>query len=103
MEVVVESYEQYLESRKSYDGTNKCMVVGCLEPGYYEGGDYRCYCSMCEKHAGMKDRYMLYLYDMMDRAHGKLLWDKNNTDAIAVLDIAQGYLMKMIREEKETM
>lgn len=101
MEAIVKTYEQFLEEHKEYDGNDKCFVGRCDEPAYYEGGDYRWYCGVCEKHAKMKDRYAHYLYDVIDQAHNRLLWDKGNTVAMDIQNIARQFLMKMIKEEKE--
>ena len=55
------SYEQWLETKKEYSGKEKCFVNGCDKPAFYEGGDARYYCGMCEEHAGMKMKYQWYL------------------------------------------
>ena len=55
------TYEQWLETKKEYSGNQKCFVNGCDKPAFYEGGDSRYYCGMCEEHAGMKMKYQWYL------------------------------------------
>lgn len=54
------SYKDFLINHKKYDGSQKCFVNGCDEDGYYEGGDSRFYCPMCEEHAEMKAKYIFY-------------------------------------------
>ena len=56
------TYEDFLKLRRKYDGKSKCYVYDCKEAGIYEGGDSRCYCPMCEKHANMSASYKLYLH-----------------------------------------
>ena len=55
------TYEDFEKSRRKYDGKSKCYVFDCNKPGIYEGGDSRCYCPMCEEHAGVISSYKLYL------------------------------------------
>lgn len=51
-----ETYEEYKKRNRKYNG--KCFVHNCDNPGYYEGGDSRFYCGMCEKHAQLKEHYV---------------------------------------------
>jgi DNA polymerase len=55
------TYKDFLANNKKYDGTTECFVFGCGKKAYYEGGDSRWYCGMCEEHASMKEKYNLYL------------------------------------------
>lgn len=66
--VVFESYEEFLERNiiPEYKRVKlKCFVRGCSNPGYYEGGDSRYRCGMCEEHAGMKSRYILEMKSLL--------------------------------------
>ena len=40
----------------------KCCVVGCNKPAEYEGGDARCHCGVCEKHAGIYEQWQAFLF-----------------------------------------
>ena len=59
--IQVDTYEEFLETHKKYVGDQKCFIPGCDQPAYYEGGDARFYCGMCEEHCRMKEHYRLYL------------------------------------------
>ena len=56
----------------------KCFVEGCNKPGYYEGGDVRFYCEMCDEHSGVKEWYRIYLKDIEKRVRTRMLWDKDD-------------------------
>ena len=92
----IQTYAEYLEKRKKYPSTAKCFVAGCNEPGYYEGGDARFYCSMCEKHARMKEYYLSDLKYIKRKLECRLLWDKSSE---AVDDLAR--VNSLIEENSE--
>lgn len=73
-----ESYAHYLETHKEYEGEYECYVSGCTRPAYFEGGDSRCWCPMCEEHAGMKDRYLSLMRRAEAKVHTRMLWDKTD-------------------------
>ena len=50
------TYEEYKQMKVKYKNA-KCGVLDCGKPAPYEGGDERCWFSMCEEHAKLKDRY----------------------------------------------
>lgn len=63
--VLFESYYEFLQRNKVYDGKNKCCVMGCAKQAEYEGGDSRYYCGMCEEHAHMRKRYIIELENIL--------------------------------------
>lgn len=99
MNAIVKTYEEFLEGHKEYDGSITCFAGGCNEPAYYEGGDYRWYCGVCEKHAKVKDRYAHYLYDILDKTHARLLWDRDNGAIKDIRKTAEHFLLKLIKED----
>ena len=64
--VLFESYREFLQRNKVYDGKSKCCVLGCTKQAEYEGGDSRCYCGMCEEHARMKTKYIMESESIME-------------------------------------
>ena len=60
MSLEILTYEEFLKSKVKYHNV-KCMVYDCKEDGLYEGGDTRCWCPMCAKHADMEQAYRFYL------------------------------------------
>lgn len=71
----IRTYAEYLDEHKKYPSTAKCFVAGCNKIGYYEGGDARFYCGMCEKHASMKKHYMADLGYVKRKLTARLLWN----------------------------
>lgn len=57
------TYPEFRENMKDrhYTGKDECFVAGCGQPAYYEGGDARFWCGMCEKHADIRYRYVFGL------------------------------------------
>ena len=57
------TYPEFRENMKDrhYTGKDECFVAGCGKPAYYEGGDARYWCGMCEKHADIRYRYVFGL------------------------------------------
>ncbi|WP_405325842.1 hypothetical protein [Fibrobacter sp.] len=57
------TYPEFRETMKDshYTGKDTCFVGGCNQPAYYEGGDARYWCGMCEKHADIRYRYVFGL------------------------------------------
>ncbi len=62
------TYPEYRESKKDskYSGTDTCFVAGCDKPAYYEGGDARYWCGMCEEHADIRFDYVFDLIHARD-------------------------------------
>lgn len=65
MPIEVKTYKEYLadeaEASKRHVGDH-CFVAGCTNPPpYYEVGDVRYWCGMCEEHAEMRERYLGYI------------------------------------------
>ena len=79
MKIQIKTYEEFANERKKYDGSYKCFVNWCDKPAYYEGGDARCYCGMCEEHFGLKEYYISYLKYLEKKVRIRMLWDKNDT------------------------
>lgn len=71
---------------KKYDGTDECFVAGCHKPAYYEGGDYRFYCGVCEEHAQIKGRYEEYLRGLRLQILTRMKWDKDDRTLAALRD-----------------
>ena len=64
----LESYEEFLNRNKVYNDElhkGKCFVLGCTKDGFYEGGDSRYHCAMCEEHAQMKEKYISELESIL--------------------------------------
>ena len=60
----IKTYQEYRDEHKDpkyADGKDECFVGGCKQPAYYEGGDARYWCGMCEEHAGIRYRYVFGL------------------------------------------
>lgn len=74
-EFQIDSYEEFLNEHKKYSGHCKCFVIGCVESGYYEGGDSRFYCGMCEEHANMKNAYRRYLEERKRKIEIRMMWN----------------------------
>lgn len=80
MDIKILSYEEFVNQyEKKYDSSTKCVIQGCDEPGYYEGGDARCWCPMCEKHSHIPGSYFRYLHDLKHRIEIRVLWDKDDS------------------------
>ena len=63
------TYPEYRESKKDpkyVDGKGKCFVAGCDKPAYFEGGDARFWCGMCEEHADIRFDYVFDLIHLDD-------------------------------------
>jgi hypothetical protein len=61
--VEIVTYPEFRETMKDshYTGKDECFVGGCKQPAYYEGGDARFWCGMCEEHAAIRYRYVFGL------------------------------------------
>ena len=65
MPIEIKTYKEYLDdeaelSRESVG--DHCFVAGCTNPlPYYQVGDARFWCGMCEEHAGMRKKYLDYV------------------------------------------
>ena len=93
MDIKIKSYEEFANERKKYDGTNKCFVMGCDKPGFYEGGDARFYCGMCEEHARLKEYYISDLKYIEKKVRIRMMWDKTDKTLESILnDIANKLL-----------
>ena len=77
MELKIKSYEEFCAEHKKYDGC-ECYIPGCNQPAYYEGGDARCWCPMCEEHFDMKKWYSLYLLSVKKQILVRMKWDKTD-------------------------
>lgn len=87
MDIRIKTYEEFLnEHEKKYDGSNKCFVHSCDKPAYYEGGDSRFYCGMCDEHSGIRDSYHTYLKDIESRIRARMLWDKDDVTLGSLLN-----------------
>lgn len=69
MPIELKTYKEYLadeaEASKN-DVGGRCFVAGCTNPPpYYQVGDVRFWCGMCEEHAGMRDRYLDYVRERL--------------------------------------
>lgn len=79
MDIKIFSYEEFVKRyEKKYDSSTKCIVQGCDEPGYYEGGDARCWCPMCEKHVELPGYYLGYLRGLKHSIEIRMIWDKDD-------------------------
>ena len=78
MDISIKTYEEFANEHKKYDGSAKCFVYGCDKPAYYEGGDARFYCGMCEEHVGLKESYLLNLKNIKNKIRIRMLWDKDD-------------------------
>lgn len=65
------TYEEFKQTRVKYPSGPKCFMGSCYQPGYYEGGDERYYCPMCEKHANVAYDYKLYMKKNKDLPNKK--------------------------------
>lgn len=74
----IKSYEEFANDHKKYSGYYQCFVHGCDKPGYYEGGDARFYCGMCEEHVGLKESYLVYLNHLERKIRIRMMWDKDD-------------------------
>ena len=56
------TFEQFKEAMKDskYNSDSKCICCGSNN-AFWEGGDARYYCSVCEEHAGLESAYKAYL------------------------------------------
>ena len=76
------SYGDYREMNKEYDGTFKCFVHWCDNPAFYEGGDGRFKCGMCEEHVELKEQYLRYINDVKHLIRVRMLWDKDHRETL---------------------
>lgn len=71
MSIEIKTYKEYLadEAKASKNNVgNCCFVAGCTNPPpYYQVGDARFWCGMCEIHAEMKQRYISYVESCFDK------------------------------------
>ena len=86
MDLHIETFYEFSERRKKYDGTDKCFVPSCNEPAYYEGGDARFYCGMCEKHSRIRETYWRYLECKEFEIQTRMRWDKDDITLIPLLE-----------------
>lgn len=84
MDIKIKTYDEFINDHKKYDGTHKCFIPGCDKPAYYEGGDSRFYCGMCEEHAEMKEYYRVYLRGIRRTIRIRMLWDKDDTTLVSL-------------------
>lgn len=99
----IQTYPEFLEERKKYKDDQKCYIPGCNKPGLYEGGDARCWCPMCEKHARLKEHYVSDLKYIKRRLIARLTWAKDDEKAKHEYRLATVYLNeieKAIKIEK---
>ena len=65
MPIEVKTYKEYLADEAEASRANvgdHCFVAGCTNPPpYYQVGDARFWCGMCEDHAGMRKKYLDYV------------------------------------------
>lgn len=65
MPIEVKTYKEYLAGEAEASRANvsdHCFVAGCTNPPpYYQVGDARFWCGMCEEHAGMRKKYLDYV------------------------------------------
>lgn len=86
MDIHIKSYEEFCDEHKKYDG-GKCYVAGCNQPAYYEGGDARCWCPMCEDHADMPSFYYSYLGRVRKQIETRMKWDKKDPTLKGLLEL----------------
>lgn len=78
MDLYIKTFEEFSNDHKVYDGSEKCFIGWCNKPAYYEGGDYRFRCSVCEEHAHLKGRYEEYLRGLRLHILTRMKWDKDD-------------------------
>lgn len=65
MPIEVKTYPEYLADEAAVSQEHvgdHCFIAGCNNPGpYYQVGDERFWCGMCEEHAEMRDKYLRYM------------------------------------------
>jgi hypothetical protein len=93
----IKAYQEFLDEHKKYDGTGKCICSGCKESAYYEGGDKRCWCPMCEEHVGMKERYRSYLEKIHRSLRVRRIWNPDEPN----IDQNICHVEKLLEETKE--
>ena len=86
MNLHIKTFQEFADERKEYDGTLECFVAGCNKPAYYEGGDCRFYCGVCEEHAQIKGRYEEYLRGLRLQISTRMKWDKNDPTLAPLYD-----------------
>lgn len=84
MELNIKSYKEFCTEHKKYDGV-RCCVGECDQPAYYEGGDARCWCPMCEEHADIKNHYLAYLIYHRRKVETRMKWDITDPTLIPLL------------------
>ena len=89
MDLHIKTFREFADERKKYDGTDECFVAGCHKPAYYEGGDARFYCGVCEEHAHIKGRYEEYLRGLRLRITTRMRWDKDDPTLAPLYDTVQ--------------
>ena len=69
MPIEVKTYKEFLAAAAEASKDNvrdSCFVVGCTNPPpYYQVGDVRFLCGMCEEHADMRKRYLDYVRERL--------------------------------------
>ena len=93
----VMSYEEFKQSRIKYDGITKCFVGDCDKPAFWEGGDERYWCGMCEEHSHLRASYRLYLHCILREANERLTGEELYEKAKA----KEKYWQDRIAEEME--
>ena len=73
----------------------ECFVQWCNKPAYYEGGDIRFYCGMCDEHSGVKEQYRIYLKDIEKKIRTRILWDKDDATLESLYDEVANKLTEM--------
>lgn len=94
MNIKIKSYDDFANEHKKYDGSMKCFVEWCNKPAYYEGGDVRFYCGMCDEHSGVKESYRVYLKDIEKKIRTRMLWDKDDATLKSLYDEVTNKLME---------
>lgn len=94
MNINIKSYEDFANKYKKYDGSMECFVQGCNKPAYYEGGDVRFYCGMCDELSGVKKKYRIYLENIEKSIRIRMLWDKDDTTLKPLYDEVVNKLLK---------
>ena len=100
--LTIKSYKEFAGEHKKYDGSSKCFVQGCDKPAYYEGGDSRFYCGMCEDHVALKEQYISYLKGLERKIRTRMLWwDKNDPTLELLYNKVIANLNNVVREQND--
>lgn len=78
MDIQIETYDEYKNQLKKYNGTCGCAMPGCDKPAEYEGGDARCWFPVCEEHARLKEDYITHLRYLRRKVETRKMWDKTD-------------------------